>query len=215
MMSNIYRRVNDKMIIGRSLLVLALDRTGRYLLTNLEIYQDRKIICWGIHDRLLWERVGITTFPEMSLDQFIEIVSLGKFVSIIPEGASITVEDLATFTVSRVESFLEQDDLIGVVKDTLHELNGEPTSSDRCREAFFRFLDEPTPLHHERLREAYQAVPSHWQIGVLKDSDNGDAAIMAILVREVDAIDRGGLDEQKQWYEHLRHRHEERLWQRD
>lgn len=91
-----------------------------------------------------------------------------------------------------------------MVRDTLHDLNGEPTSSDRCREAFFRFLDEPTQLHHERLREAYQAVPSHWQIGVLKDFDNGDAAIAAILVREVDAIDRGWLDEQKQMYEYLR-----------
>ncbi|HLG60533.1 MAG TPA: hypothetical protein VKY19_01280 [Ktedonosporobacter sp.] len=152
----------------------------------------------------------LTPFPEMSLEQFIELVSLGKFVTTIPEGASITVTELATFTVSQIESLLEQDDLIGVVRDTLHELNGEPTSSDRCREAFFRFLDEPTQLNHEQLREAYQAVPSHWQIGVLKDIDNGDAAIAAILAREVEAIDRGWLEEQKQWYEYLRKRHEEK-----
>lgn len=47
---------------------------------------------------------------------------------------------LATFTVSKIERFLEQDDF-GEVRDTLHELNGEPTSSDRCREVFFRFLE--------------------------------------------------------------------------
>lgn len=135
MMSDIYRKVNDEIIVGRSLPVVVLDRKGRYILTNLEIYQDRKIICWSVHDRLLWERIGITSFPEMSLEQFIEIISLGKFVPILPEGTSITVEDLATFTVSRVESFLEQDDLIGVVKDTLHELNGEPTASDQGRDA--------------------------------------------------------------------------------
>jgi len=34
---------------------------------------------------------------------------------------------------------------------------------------------------------------------------------MAILVREVEAIDREWLDEQKQMYEYLRERHEERL----
>lgn len=203
-MSDTYRKVNDKMIVGRSLLVLAVDRTGRYLLTNLEIYQDRKIMCWGIHDQLLWERVGITTFPEMSFDQFVELVSLGKVVTTVPAGASISVSEFATFTVSKIESVLEQDDLIGVVRDMLHELNGEPTSSGRCREAFFHFLDEPTQLHHEQLREAYLAVPSHWRIFVLKDFDNGDAAIAAILVRQVDAIDRGWLDEQKQWYEDLR-----------
>jgi hypothetical protein len=146
----------------------------------------------------------------MSFDEFERVVALGKFVTIIPEGASIRVPRLATFTVSKIESLWEQVDLISVVRDTLHELNGEPTSSDRCREAFFRFLDEPTQLNHERLREAYQAVPSHWQIGVLHDVDNGDAAMAAILAREVDAIDRGWLDEQRQWYEDLRERHEEK-----
>lgn len=210
-MNNIYRKVNDEIIVGRSLPVLALDRKGRYILTNLEIYQDRKISCWGIHDRLLWDRIGITTFPEMSFDQFIEIEALGKFVTTVPEGASITVPELATLTISKIESFLEQDDLIGVVQDILHELNGEPTSSDRCREAFLCFLDEPTQSNHERLKEAYQALPSHWRIGVLDDVDNGDAAIMAILVREVDAIDQGWLGEQKQWYEYLRPQQQEKM----
>ncbi len=72
------------------------------------------------------------------------------------------------------------------------------------------YRDEPTQLHHEQLRSAYQAVPSHWRIEVLKDIDNGDAALAAILVREVDAIDRGWLDEQRHMYEDLRKRHEER-----
>ncbi|HZO73625.1 MAG TPA: hypothetical protein VFB60_15600 [Ktedonobacteraceae bacterium] len=90
-------------------------------------------------------------------------------------------------------------------------MNGEPTTSDRCREAFFRFLDEPTRLNHERLSEAYQAVPSHWRIGVLEDVDNGDAAIAAILIRDVSAIDRGWFDAQKQMYEDLRKQHEGRL----
>ncbi len=87
---------------------------------------------------------GIPLKTKMSFDEFERVVALGKFVTIIPEGASIRVSELATFTVSKIESLLEPGDLIGVVRDTLHELNGEPTSSDLCREAFFRFLDEPT-----------------------------------------------------------------------
>jgi hypothetical protein len=46
---------------------------------------------------------------------------------------------------------------------------------------------------------------------VLHDVDNGDAAIAAILAREVKAIDLGWLDEQRQWYEDLRPQQEERM----
>lgn len=205
-MSNVYRKVNDEMIVGRSFPVLIRDGESSYILTDLEVYSDGTIICKNIGDELFWNRRDVPLKTKMSLDEFEHLVVLGKFVTTVPEGVSITASELATFTVSKIESFLEQDDLLKVIQDTLHELNGEPTSSDWCREAFFRFLDEPTQLHHEQLREAYQAVPSHWRIGVLHDVDNGDAAIAAILVREVDAIDRGWLDEQRQLYDDLRKR---------
>lgn len=205
-MSKIYRTVDNEIVIGRSLSVLVKDGDSLYILTDLEVYADGTIICWNMGDELLWDRRGMPLKTKMSFDELERVVTLGKFVTTIPEGASIRVPGLATFIVSKIEGLLEQEDLIGVVRDTLHELNGEPTSSDQCLEAFFRFLDEPTQLNHERLSEAYQAVPSHWRIFVLKDFDNGNAAIAAILVREVDAIDRGWLDEQKQWYEYLRER---------
>src|SRR5579885_572202 len=74
--------------------------------------------------------------------------------------------------------------------------------ADDTREATVKILSftnyvfwSHSPLH---------VVPSHWQIFVLKDFDNGDAAIAAALVREVDAIDQGWLDKQKHLYEYLR-----------
>lgn len=48
MMSNIYRKVNDEIIFGRSLPVLVRGRDRQHMLTDLEVYRDGRIICWDV-----------------------------------------------------------------------------------------------------------------------------------------------------------------------
>ncbi len=54
MMSNIYRTVHNEIVVGKSLPVFVKDGDSQYILTNLEVYRDGKIICWDVGDKLLW-----------------------------------------------------------------------------------------------------------------------------------------------------------------
>ncbi|HEY4383974.1 MAG TPA: hypothetical protein VGN34_05800 [Ktedonobacteraceae bacterium] len=194
-MKNIYREVNGEIIIGKSLPALVVNSNGLYVLDDIEVYKDGKIICGSIKNYLWMER------GETSLDDFARAVAQGKLVTTVPEGVHVYRFGVAAFMVANVYSQLEKkEDYLLAVHDILHELNGELTSLDHCRAAFFQFLDEPSQENHEQLRQAYEAIPSSRKMSVLDDIDDADTAITAILVRDVPAID-------KEWLEELRDRY--------
>jgi hypothetical protein len=190
-MDDIYHKVNDKIVLGKSLPVLTPDRVNEnwYMLTKLEVYEDGQIICWGAGGK-------------MSLNELIRAIEMKKIVMTVPEGATIFVHDLSVFTVQQSDNFLriEGRDLIAAVQDALHQLNNEPDSSHLCVRAFLSFLQEPSPENREQLRQTYEAVPSHWRRSLLNDPDNGDSPISAILARDINDIDMEWLEEQKQVY---------------
>ncbi|MFE6664068.1 NADAR family protein [Streptomyces sp. NPDC057697] len=67
------------------------------------------------------------------------------------------------------------------VADRIEELNGRPTSGQRCWDAIRRFQQEPVESNRELLRAAYLAVPPHLRIYVLGDMDRQDRPLRILL----------------------------------
>jgi hypothetical protein len=198
-MRNVYREVNGNVVRGKSFPALVLNDHDLYVLDEIEVYQDEVIICQSIAGDLPYRYHRFAA--ELSLDDVVQAVVDGILVTTVPEGRYCYRFGLAAFLVVKIESEVEQpEDYVLMIHDILREFRGEPTSSERCLEALYRFLREPTPFHHEQLRLAYEAVPSPKKGTILRDPDNAEAAITAIIVRDVATIDQEWLQEQRDRY---------------
>lgn len=59
-------------------------------------------------------------------------------------------------------------------------LSGEKDAIDRCQEAYYLYLTEPTEQARENLRKCYEAVPEHKRC-FLGDMDTRDSDYIRIL----------------------------------
>lgn len=78
------------------------------------------------------------------------------------------------------------------VQDKIEELNGRPTTAQRCWEAVERFQREPSEANRALLRRAYLAVPPHRRIYVLGDMDRQDRPLRILLTDVGTAVDGDG-----------------------
>lgn len=97
----------------------------------------------------------------------------GKIRTSIEDGKRLSIPGLTGFWLKEPIQIVEEPEFLKEVNDILCELNGKPTTSDRCRSAFREFQREPSDENRERLRIAYEAVPKHldcWLLG-FEDKD--------------------------------------------
>jgi ribA/ribD-fused uncharacterized protein len=137
---------------------------GTYYLTDLIIYADGIIDCWGL--------VPFATF--------VEKVNSGWVATQIKEGAPANAHHLATWKFAE-PWVLGADLLIGEVADEIEHLNGRPTSSERCMQRLERFVADPTEENRVDLAEAYAAVPAHLRMYLLGDQDAKDTPLRTLL----------------------------------
>ncbi|MFI9270228.1 NADAR family protein [Kitasatospora sp. NPDC052896] len=81
---------------------------------------------------------------------------------------------------------------LSAVADKIEELNGRPTTGQRCWEAIRRYQQEPEERNRELLRDAYLAVPAHRRIYVLGDMDLQDRPLRILLTNLGEAVDGDG-----------------------
>lgn len=134
---------------------------GDYFLTDIQIYADQKIECWGL--------VDFATFQQK--------VRSGWVVTQIPDQARVNISGMTSFTASDVNAYTEPEEFIKEVADEIRSLNGEPTSDDKCRAAYQAFLAGPTEVSRDELKKAYEAVPAHLRAYILRDQDAKDSAL--------------------------------------
>jgi hypothetical protein len=167
-MHRVCRRVGDEIIIGKSLPAF-IHNGGTYFLTQIEVYPDGTIECWG----------------HVTLEEFEQKVGSGWVVTSLPEYAEVHIHHLATFRAKDVISFVQEGDLLKEVRDIIAQFQGYPSLSKRCLDAFFRYLDEPTQKNREQLQEAYTAIPLDLRMYILGDQDVKDKPIRTILEQDV------------------------------
>ncbi len=152
-----YRVERGKRIDGA--LTMAFIHNGEYQLTPISIYQDGKVECSGL----------------VSFEHFKQKVRSGIIVTQPPKGAKITVGALADFKAASDAAYpIEPEEFIKEVSDIIERLNGRPTASQICWEAWERFERCPSEDNRDALRGAYEAIAKHKRSFVLGDLNSKD-----------------------------------------
>ncbi|MDT0327304.1 NADAR family protein [Nocardiopsis lambiniae] len=135
-----------------------------YFLTSLVVYADGLVDCWGL----------------VTLEEFADKLASGWVATEFEEGAGASAHGLAEWRFADPYSYTDADCLLAEVRDTVEELNGRPTSSDRCVEALDAFLAEPDETRRTALRTAYLEIPETQRRYVLGDMDAKDGPLVAV-----------------------------------
>ncbi len=81
----------------------ALHNGKYYYLSEIGIYKDGMIDCWGV----------------VSVDEFKRRVRAGKIVTQLPEGASVGIAVGISLTATDVQSYVEEEEFIKEVEDVI------------------------------------------------------------------------------------------------
>ncbi|WP_318656250.1 NADAR family protein [Streptomyces resistomycificus] len=136
-----------------------------YHLTDLFIYADGLVDCWGL----------------VTLEQFEEKLRSGWVATELPEGAVASGHELAGWTFAEPRTWLTPELLLAEVRDTVDQLNGRPDSTDRCLAAVDAFLADRTEERREAARDAYLAIPRTRRHYALGDMDRKDWPLQVLV----------------------------------
>ncbi|MFF4041392.1 NADAR family protein [Streptomyces sp. NPDC001816] len=138
---------------------------GHYYLTDLFIYADGLIDCWGL----------------VTIEEFEDKLRSGWVATSLPDGASASAHDLAGWNFSEPRTWLTPELLVAEVRDTLDQLNGRPDSTARCLAAVDVFLADRTEENRAAVREAYLAIPASQRRYALGDMDRKDGPLQVLV----------------------------------
>ncbi|MGW1466353.1 NADAR family protein [Streptomyces sp. NPDC002308] len=148
---------------------------SRYFLTDLLIYADGMVDCWGLE----------------TLDGFAGKLASGWVATDLPEGARASAHHLASWKFAEPRTGLTPEMLLGEVRDDIDNLNGRPDSTRRCLAAVDVFRQQPTEANRTAVREAYDAIPEHLRRYALGDMDRKDFPLRAIATGPGNRIELG------------------------
>ena len=140
-------------------------RNGGYHLTDLFIYADGLIDCWGL----------------VTLEEFGEKLRSGWVATEIPEGAKASAFELASWTFAAPRMWLDPGTLVAEIRDTIDQLNRRPDSTGRCLAAVDAFLADRTEEKRAAAREAYFAIPETKRLYALGDMDRKDWPLQILV----------------------------------
>ncbi|MCP3756197.1 NADAR family protein [Streptomyces sp. TBY4] len=140
-------------------------RNGRYFLTELFIYADGLIDCWGL----------------VTLEEFEEKIRTGWVATALPDGAEAAVHGLASWKFSEPRNQLTPDLLVAEVRDSIDQLNKRPDSTGRCLAAVDAFLADRTEENRAAARTAFLAVPETQRRYTLGDMDSKDWPLRVLV----------------------------------
>ncbi|MFI2345801.1 NADAR family protein [Streptomyces sp. NPDC019443] len=140
-------------------------RNGDYFLTDLFIYADGLIDCWGL----------------VTLDEFEEKLRCGWVATELPDGGRASGHDLAAWTFSEPRTWLTPELVLAEVRDTIDQLNGRPDSTERCLTAVDAFLADRTEEKRAGARAAYLAIPRTQRLYALGDMDRKDWPLQVLV----------------------------------
>ncbi|QLE70237.1 NADAR family protein [Streptomyces rectiverticillatus] len=140
-------------------------RNGDYHLTDLVVYADGLVDCWGL----------------VTFEEFEEKVRSGWVAVEPPAGARASAYGMASWRFAEPRAWISADDLIGEVRDTIDRLNGRPDSTDRCLAAVDVFLADRTEENRSAARAAYLAIPESQRMYALGDMDQHDMPLHALV----------------------------------
>lgn len=168
MLSNRTYRIDESGGRVDGVFLMAFIDNGDYYLEPIGIFRDGMVECWEL----------------VPFEEFRELVRSGWVATRPPPGATIRISSLGRFTATDSLDFIDPEEFIREVADEIEQLNGRPTSSDRCRAAWDAYRAAPSASARDALRSAYEAIPEHNRMYVLHNQDAKDHAIRRVLYPE-------------------------------
>ncbi|MGW6882052.1 NADAR family protein [Streptomyces goshikiensis] len=138
---------------------------GTFFLTDLVIYADGLIDCWGL----------------VTIDEFEQKLRSGWVATDLPEGGKASAHDLAAWSFSEPRTRFTPELLLAEVRDTIDKLNGLPDSTGRCLAAVEVFLADRTEENRAAAHAAYLAIPATRRRYALGDMDRKDRPLRVLV----------------------------------
>ena len=104
-------------------------------------------------------------------------------MTVLPEGQDVYVPEVTSFQATNVVNAVSEEEFLRETADIIRELNGQPTTLDRCRDAWNAYLNDKSPENLETLKAAYESVPEHNRTW-LGDFDTKDFPIRQAIYGE-------------------------------
>ncbi|MES5822526.1 NADAR family protein [Streptomyces sp. RG80] len=156
------------------------------------VWRQDPLIATHVHDLVVyadgaieWERSELTDLAGLER-------RLAKGVIAVRNPEDPPLPEQSSDWLSRSSEPRTPESFLLEVADRIEELNGRPTTVQRCREAIRRYRQQPTELSREALREAYLAIPAHRRIYALGDMDRQDRPLRILLTDVGEAVDGNG-----------------------
>ena len=177
-----YRISDEERIEGRWRSIFLKNGDTSYL-NHLTVYADG-LIQFG------FDLVDFATFQQK--------VASGWIATTFQQGTRASAHHLAGWRFDEPQAYITAQQLIGEVADEIEHLAGRPASDDRCREALYRYLDEPTDELLAALHDAYLMVPEHLRRYLLHDQDSKDWPLR-VLITPVGELLAGMQERSSEW----------------
>ncbi|MGM7644669.1 NADAR family protein [Nocardia sp. JW2] len=149
---------------------------GSYYLTDLKIYADGAIDCWGMVD----------------LDGLRDKLASGWIATTIEPGARASAHDLAGWQFLEPQMWINPDDFVVQVADAIDRLNDRPDSTGRCRRLIADYVSSREEADRRALAEAYLKIPESDRRYALGDMDYKDRPLRVICTPVDEPMIGGG-----------------------
>jgi hypothetical protein len=159
-------------IKGKGINLFLKNEKGEYQLVRFDVYDQKSILVHRLEKPF-----------EISLTQFEQMISDGKIVTELPEGAQVRIFGLGNFKITEERYSAKVSEKLLEVKDIIKVLNGEPSTIELCKTIYQEYLNNPTEAIKEKLKEAYESIPEHERMYV-GDMDVKDTVVRMIIYGE-------------------------------
>lgn len=145
---------------------------GEYYLAKLNIFPDRT-----------FELCRLETPIALTMEELEALIASAGIVTEPPADARVHIYGLGSFTVKEAGYAVDVQQKLLEIREIIGSLNGEPSSVQVCREAYRRYIADPTVHNKELLKVSYEKVPDHHKMYV-GDMDTKDIAVRMIIYGE-------------------------------
>lgn len=142
---------------------------GCCYLANLVVYQDGCVKCYHSGCEL-----------DYKIEEVQEMFRNGTFFTEFKTPTKIMIDDFAEVTLGEAAYCADPEEKYKELLDIHSKLNGKKTSLEKCREAYYSYLEYPSDYTRERLKELYELIPEHERM-YLGDMDSKDADYIRII----------------------------------
>jgi len=142
-------RIKGEKTINGIVIPVITYNAGCYFLTQMEIYADGLILCWGSTD----------------IEGLKKHLETGFIVVDLPPGSLLQLNsNWGIIEVSKFDCYKSKEDFIKEVEDIINDLNGRINRINTCRELFKYYLINPSENNFELLRNAFQDLPGNHKV---------------------------------------------------